>query len=119
MTPENALKTFLSKVLSHKKERLIGFISRPKTQQKFLNTIHHELESCLDSSMRVDSLPVKALQSKCYVFEPLNTFGKPFNSLQEAVETLQESFLAISIDGKYAVFGPETYIDSRTYYAAK
>jgi len=34
MTPENALKTFLSKVLSHKKERLISFISKPKTQKK-------------------------------------------------------------------------------------
>lgn len=49
----------------------------------------------------------------------LVNFERDLRTHQEAVETLQESFLAISIDGKYAVSGPETYIDSRTYYAAK
>jgi len=69
--------------------------------------------------MKTESLSVTAMQSKCYLFEPPNTFGKPLNSLLEADETLQESFLIISIDGKYAIHGPETYIDSRSYYVAK
>ncbi len=119
MDANEALIIFLNKALIIKKERLLGFLNKSKNHNKFLNTIYHELEQCLNPSFIIESLPEKILLSKGYLYEPNCGAGEMISSLQEIAESSMDSFLAISQDGKYAIHGPETFIDSRTYYAIK
>ncbi len=117
MNAQDALETFLQHVLTSKKDRYIGFISKPKNHAKFLNSIYHELEEILDSTKKVDHLNERTLAMKGYKFEPNNIFGEPIDSLGEACKVLNDSFLVVSEDGKFAIYGPETFFDSRAYYA--
>jgi len=116
MTAEQALKSFLNKALIRKKERYIGFILKPKTQGKFLNLIYHELENDLDESKKINQLNEKVLAKSGYKFMPPNIFGEQIMAIKEAYTSSDESFLIVSSDGKHAIYGPETYIDSRAFY---
>lgn len=116
MEAEQALETFLSRALINKKDRYIGFISKPETRKKFLDAIYHELESNLYSSKKVTELLEKELMISGYKFEPPDNFGEPINTLKEIISSDDESFLVESLNGKYAIYGPETFIDSRAYY---
>ncbi len=117
MIAADALKVFLNTALLNKKERYLGFISKSKNRNKFLDTIYHELEGDLDSSYKSKSLPANAWELPGLLFEPPNTFGEPILSLKDADSNLTDAFLVISVDGKYAIHGPETFIDSRAYYS--
>ncbi len=117
MEAEQALKIFLDSALSSKKERYVGFVSKKKTRSKFLSAIYHELEGNLDASKKVTALPEHALAMPGYKFEPPNSFGEPITTLDAICNTSDESFLVVSVDGKYGVHGPETFIDSRAFYA--
>jgi hypothetical protein len=117
MEATEALASFFGWALTKKKERLIGFISKPKTRPKFLGMIYHELEDCLNSGKKVESLSARVLSMPCYKFEPRDVFGQPVKSLRNALSNCEDSFLLISSDGKYAIYGPETFIDGRSFYA--
>jgi hypothetical protein len=119
MDATEALIIFLNKALIIKKDRLIGFLTKQKNHDKFLNTIYHELEHYLNPSLKVSAFPEKVLRSKGYLYEPQSTIGETINSLQEIVDSSMDSFLVISQDGNYAIHGPETLIDSRAYYVIK
>jgi len=116
MEADEALICFLKGMLIEKKDRYIGFLSKEKTRYKFLNSIYHELEGILDQSKKVASLPEKAFELPCYKFVPPNTFGEKVTSLKVGSDQLIESFLLVTTDGKYAIHGPETYVDSKAYY---
>ena len=118
MEAHEALKFFLENVLCDKKERYLGFISKPKSRKKFLNTIYHELEGTLDSSKKQYVLSNEILCKPAFVFEPPMTYGERVSSLKRACDVFEESFLAISEDGMFGIYGPETFIDSRAFYAA-
>jgi len=103
--------------LIDKKKRYLGFISKPKTRNKFLRSIYHDLESCLDSTKQVDSFSTTVQLLPGFKFEPENIYGQPISSLGEICTSFDESFLVVSNDGKFAIHGPETHIDSRAFYA--
>jgi len=111
-----SLGVFLNTYLSNKRSRYLGFISKPKSQKKFLDAIYHELETSLDSSMKVKDFPSTIFEEEGFLFSPPNTFGEPISTLKEGLRKNDESFLLISKDGKYGIHGPETFIDSRAYY---
>jgi hypothetical protein len=112
-----ALESSFSWALIKKKERVIGVISKPKTRPKFLAMIYHELEDCLNSGKKVESLSARALSMPCYEFEPLGVFGRAVNSPGDALSNCDDPFLLVSSDGKYAIYGPETFMDGRSFYA--
>ncbi len=117
MEAQQALESFLSSALRDKKKRYLGFISKPKTQNKFLRSINHDLESCLDATKQVESFPAPVLSLRGFKFESEKIYGHPIPSLGEVCNSFDESFLVVSSDGKFAIHGPETYIDSRAFYA--
>lgn len=119
MDAQEALSIFLSNVLAHKQDRYLGFISKPKTRNKFLHSIYHELEAVLDKSKKKSTFPEDILTKPAFIFKPPDKFGESVPTLKEAFGAFDESFLAITQDGMYGVHGPETFIDSRTFYAAK
>lgn len=116
MNKNQALAFFLENALVTKKERYLGFAAKLKTRRKFLNSIRHELEECLDTSKRVRSLSKDILASPGYLFEPDNNFGEEILCLGDACDSQNESFLVVSADGRHAIHGPETLIDSRAFY---
>ncbi len=116
MESMESLGVFLKIYLSNKRSRYLGFIAKPKSQKKFLDTIYHELEGSLNSSMKVKELPSAVLEDGGFLFSPPNTFGEPVSALKEGLRNNDESFLLISRDGKHGIHGPETFIDSRAYY---
>lgn len=117
MEAKEALERFLMKALFKKKERLLGFVSKPKTQPKFLNLIYHELDESLDDSFQVKSLDEEVLSMPGYKFEPPNNFGESISQMAEACDSFSDSYLVVSIDGNYAIYGPEHMIDERRFYA--
>ncbi|MBV1930474.1 MAG: hypothetical protein KUG71_02055 [Porticoccaceae bacterium] len=117
MQAEEALVFFLSRALKNKKERYLGFASKTKTQNKFLDSIYHDLESALDKGKRRTSLPAEALLMPGYIFAPDQGFGVAIEQFEGVVDESKDSFLFVSEDGRYGVHGPETFIDSRAYYA--
>lgn len=117
MEARDALEEFLRHSLGNKVERYLGFISKSKNQHKFLNSIYHELAEDLGPSKRVGKLTDCAMSMKGYKFSPSSNFGEAVESLSGAYDTHEDSFLIVSENGKFAIHGPETFIDSRAYYA--
>ena len=117
MEAQRALESFLNSALVDRKKRYLGFISKPKTRGKFLRSIYHDLENCLDNTKQVESFPASVLSLPGFKFEPEKIYGQPISSLGEVCNSFDESFLVVSKDGKFAIHGPETYIDSRAFYA--
>lgn len=116
-----ALQCFLNHVaLPNYRARYLDLITRPKSRRKFLSALHHELRSGLDPAKRIDSLAPELLRMPGYLFSASNHdfFGEQVNTLAEFLSTNEESFLLITTDGTVGVYGPETYIDDREYYAA-
>ena len=117
MDAKQAIETFLAKALKNKKERYLGFVSKPKTQRKFLDSIYHDLQDVLDDKKKIDSLPKHVLSMSGYKFQPPNHFGEPISSISEICDSFDESFLVVTSDGRYGIHGPESYIDKRAFYA--
>ncbi len=118
MDATEALKTFLFNALvKTRRQRLINFAAKPKTQSKFLDAIYHDLEDCFDNSKRVDALPDSVVSMPGYKFQPPESFGHPIASLGDYYRGSAESYLVVTIDGKFGIYGPETFIDSRAFYA--
>jgi hypothetical protein len=119
MVEVSALQQFLERALCHHKERYLDFITRPKARNKFLQSLYHELEDCFDASRSVKSLPAVALDSPALQYQPPKDFGVPLASLREALESEDDSFLAITLDGTAGIFQPETFRDSRLLFHFK
>ena len=118
MDAQEALETFLSRALVRsKRARVLGFIAKPKSRAKFLDAIYHDLENYLDRAKQVDSLPKSVVSMPGYKYQPPEIFGQPIPNLSEFYYGLDESYLVVTIDGKYGIHGPETYSDSRAFYA--
>ena len=116
MDATEALTTFLRRALSERVDRYVQFASKAKTREKFLRAIDHDLEACLDSSMAVPVLPPAALDLPAFLYAPPKKFGLPVPALRAVLESGNDSFLAISRDGRAAVYSPEAYLDSRLCY---
>jgi hypothetical protein len=108
-----ALTTFLKLALARRVDRYVEFASKPKTQKKFLDSLHHDLEGSLDPQAAVSSLPAVALDLAAYLYAPPGDFGTPIPSLRDIAESDDESCLAVSRNGRAAVYCPEAYVDSR------
>ena len=117
MEVQLALEFFLKNTLIAKKERVIGFIAKAKNHGKFLNLIHHELSELFDKSKIIKTLPESVLSMSGYLFNPPNKFGASVSTIGEAIDEFDTSFLLISSDGRFAVYGPETFVDERVLYA--
>ena len=119
MEPREALIAFLTSTLTKsKRDRYVGFASKHKTETKFLSAIYHDLENCFDQTKRVTSFKQPVLELPGYRFAPSNVFGEPMASIGEVCNGWDESFLVVSVDGRYGIHGPETVIDSRAFYIA-
>lgn len=116
MEAQTALRTFLEGVLIRRSERYIGFINKPKARKKFLAAFHHTLESDLDSSKSIKNLPVGSESIPGYWFAPPDEFGVPVADIREYVDSIEDSFLVVSANGKFGILSPETFIDSRRIY---
>lgn len=116
MDATDALVTFLRRALTNRVERYVEFASKPKTQKKFLEALCHELEGALDADAAIASLPNDALNLPGYLYAPPREFGIPIPSLREVADSHDDSCLAISQDGRAAVYCPETYVDSRLHF---
>lgn len=117
----DALLLFLRQVvLPDKRARYLDLVSRPKSRRTFLNTMHHELVGHLDPTKQIDELTPELLQVPGYLFSPYNhtCFGEEINALTNVVSSVQESFLAVSADGRIGIHGPEAFINGRRFYAA-
>lgn len=113
---QTALITFLQKALKKKRSRVIGFATSKHTKKKFLDLIYHELEDLLGEDKAITELPEKVLRSPVYVFEPPDTFGHKAPSMRDVYDSSDDSWLAVTEDGVYAVHSPETRLDDRTIY---
>ncbi len=116
-----ALQFFLSHVvLPRKRERYLALIAHPQSRHKFLSTFHHKLFFDLDPAKRIEALTAKQIQLPGYFFSPYNhdCLGDAVDTLHEILSTDKESFLLITSDGTFGVYGPEDYINDREYYAA-
>jgi hypothetical protein len=116
MEAQLALEIFLKGVLTWRRERYLGFINKPNTQTKFLETIYHILEGDLDISKAINKLPSKTTPIPGYWFAPPNEFGISVIDIQEFCNSHEDSFLVISQDGQFGIHSPETFIDSRVIY---
>lgn len=112
----SALIEFLGRGLARRKNRYIDFASRPKTRKKFLASIYHDLESDLDMSACVTSLPDSILDQPAYWYSPPKQYGEPVPSLRDLFDSQDDAFLAITQDGKAGIYQPETFIDSRRLF---
>lgn len=116
---EAALRFFLSHVaLPDKRARYLDLIGRPTSRRKFLHTVYHELESHLNPAKRIVALSPTMLHLPGFWFKPGAAFGKPVNALGDVVSSQEESFLAISTDGRVGIHGPES-IGGRGFYVVK
>lgn len=111
-----ALQFFLSHVaLPDKRARYLDLISRPTSREKFLRTVYHELELHLDPAKRTAALSPTMLCLPGFWFKPGAPFGAPVNALADIISSQEESFLAISTDGRVGIHGPES-IGGRGFY---
>lgn len=117
---EKALRFFLRHVaLPAKRARYLDLISRPSSRRKFLDMLYHKLECNLDPSKSVKKLSPEALSMPGYRFGYCDMFGEPVDLLAAVCASDDESFLVVSIDGKFGIHGSESYIDDRTFYVAR
>ena len=116
MNADEALEKFLKGALTRRKERYLGFISRSKSQKKFLETIYHILESDFDEEKSITQLPSVDKPIAGYRFAPPDEFGIPVPDIRDYVETVEDSFLVISQNGSLGIHSPETFIDERAIY---
>lgn len=120
---QHALAKFLSKSLTERRERLVGFALSPKkkTQQKIIKLVYHEMECILKSEVQVSSLSNKIWNSKAYLFCDPSDIGTEFETLKDALEYPEgnDERLAITIDGKYGCLRTEMsgdiYIVNKTH----
>jgi len=114
-----AIQLFLSHVvLPDFRARYLDFIARPKSRQKFLNTLHHELYLRLDPAKRIDSLAPELLRVPGYLFSPYNhdCFGDAVDTLAKFLSSEKECFLLLTTDGKVGIHGPEARLGNRITY---
>ena len=112
------LLTFLRGSLGAKRERVVDFVARPKSREKFLALLDHQLGALFDSRCIVRELPSAAWQSPALRFRPPADFGIPAGSLREAFDELGQSELVVTADGRYGYWRDETYVDSTVLVAA-
>ena len=110
---------FLRRALAVKRERLCDFASKPKTQDKFLAELYHRFGSYVASSTTVPDLPASAWAMPALAFGGALEFGKAFDSLREAWETvdLHQGALVISADGRFGVWCDHHRFDDRVCIA--
>ncbi len=116
MTDIEALETFLRRALSRRADRYVEFAKSPKRRRKFLDAIHHDLESDLNSNLSVPVISADILDRPAYLFVPPTTFGRTVSTLREIAETHDDAMLAVSHDATGAVLRPETYVDSAMFF---
>lgn len=112
----DALTTFLRRALAERVDRYVEFASKPKTRQKFLESLCHDLEASLNTDAAVSALPAAALDLPAYLFAPPRDFGVEIASMREIAESHDDSCLVVSQDGRAALYCPETYVDSRLHF---
>jgi len=113
MDATQALAQFLSGALSRRRDRYVEFASKPKTQAKLLEALHHELHDCFDSAVVKQSLPERAWSAAAFLYSPEAGFGLSFGSLRLATEHLPDAFLALTQDGVFGVHREEDSIDTQ------
>jgi len=113
------LAQFLHGALATKRERLCGFATKAKTQDKFLAELFHGFGEYVAASVVVADLPERAWSSPALVFLGSGVFGESFASLREAWENVdrQQGALAISTDGRFGVWCDHYEFDERVCMA--
>ncbi len=87
-------------------ERLIGFVSKRKTQGKFLDLLHHRFDGCVHPSVLGSGLPESAWSSSALVFTGSGSFGERFDTLEEAWRSsdVTQGVLAITASGSHGIW---------------
>jgi len=111
MDARAAVVAFLSNTLARRRDRFVEFASRPKAQDKLLAALYHDLHECFDRRRVVDAFPDPVWRAPAWAFAPPDCFGLRYESFGDAVEDLVDSFLVISLDGRYGLHREETRVD--------
>lgn len=112
MQEAELLSSFLDRALARKRSRYVGFLTTAKGRSKVLQALHHDLLDCFDERIVVERLPDEALEAHAIVFAPPSRFGANGRTLRDVLESHECSCLAVSVDGRYGVYRPETYLDA-------
>ena len=113
------LVQFLHEALAMKRDRLCMFASKPKTQHKFLDELHHGFGSYIASSVVVSDLPPSAWSAPALAFDGSGQFSEPFKSIREAWDSLDlnQGVLVISTDGRFGLWCDHHKWDDRVCVA--
>ncbi len=113
MPAREVIVAFLSRALESRwRDRFVGFVSRPKTQGKFLDALHHNLFGRFDSRVIVSSLPDSAWASPAYSFSTAGGFGVVESSMRDAHARCDDAILVVTRDGACGYYREEDLIDS-------
>ncbi|MEM7227116.1 MAG: hypothetical protein AAF495_29380 [Pseudomonadota bacterium] len=116
MDAVTALQTFLAGALAWKHERYIGFVAKPKTQTKFLREIYHGLDSDLDDAKAIPKLPASRGPLAGYRYAPPDEFGTPVADIRKECDSIDDSVLIVSSDGRFGIYTPESDCDGRRIF---
>lgn len=104
---------------SHRARRLLALVATKKGRRKFLSELHHGIES----DVRKDVIKLDDLSSRgslpCYVYRGPGGFGAEKVSVNAAYDSLSvdDSWLIVSQDGRFAIYRPEARWDSEIIVA--
>ncbi|MEO1584241.1 MAG: hypothetical protein AAFR96_06680 [Planctomycetota bacterium] len=117
MNEAQVVTDFLERaLLQSRRDRYIGFIRQQKTRRKFLQSLYHDLEWCIDQDQVVQRLPDDVLDRPSLCFAPPAEFGAPISTLRGAVDSAGDACLAITTDGRAGVYRPESPTDSALHF---
>ncbi len=119
MKPPDVVAMFLKGTLSNRwRDRYVGFVAKPKTEEKLLQSLYHDLMACFDQRAIVAKLPESAWDSPALSFSS-DGFGRSETSLRDAHERCADAVLVVTCDGRYGFHREEDLYDTELLLAAR
>ena len=118
--PTKLLDTFIHEFLvSRRRQRIQNLVATKSGLVRFQRDLFHQLGDWLDERKAVSALPPNAWLTQTVRVNGEGPVFESFNSLRDAFDEPAEAILCITVDGRYAAYRPETYLDGERFYVSK